>query len=258
MIYIDSKKRKLELIQEEYPDAFIFDVTSESEQPSGRTFSPFMPHYDSYGNLIPVPIPFTDPAKCTAACVEGVWQGLKVFKNEGVDFEAFRKDTGDDIKRNIRHTQEQLGHRKGAYGTEILGYFEARMLIYLPTYKWVLDNVPKVHDLIMRLGKYAKTHDVVLLDYSARLDYDRTEDVCDTTRPLSHAGLMKLYAEGNYPDPAKGLNGLKEMTKEQAEARHKEVEAKRNARRKAARQAAKAKATASADLFANLSTQDTK
>ena len=78
-----------------------------------------------------IPIPFTDGL--TATCVEAVWQGLKVFDGADVDFAAFRNDTMRDLKRTVRKYGMPKGHRKGAYGKELLGYFEARMLIYLPT-----------------------------------------------------------------------------------------------------------------------------
>lgn len=82
MIYIESKKRKLEKIKEEYPNAAILDITSNSETRYAKILSPFYPH----GNI---PIPFTDGLKAT--CVEAVWQGLKVFENAGVDFATFKK-----------------------------------------------------------------------------------------------------------------------------------------------------------------------
>lgn len=58
MIYIESRKRKLEKIKEEYPDAVILDITSNSETRYAKILSPFYPH----GNI---PIPFTDGLKAT-------------------------------------------------------------------------------------------------------------------------------------------------------------------------------------------------
>lgn len=89
MIYIESRKRKLEKIKEEYPDAVILDITSNSETRYAKILSPFYPH----GNI---PIPFTDGLKAT--CVEAVWQGLKVFEGVGVDFATFKNDTMRDLK----------------------------------------------------------------------------------------------------------------------------------------------------------------
>ena len=153
-----------------------------------------------------IPIPFTEGL--TATCVEAVWQGLKVFDGVDVDFATFRNDTMHDLKRTVRKYGMPKGHRKGVYGKELLGYFEARMLIYLPTYKWVLDNVPEVHHVVERIKEQSKIQDIVLLDYNTNIDFR------DASKPLSHAGLVKLYIEGNYPE---GIEGHQPMTKEELE-----------------------------------------
>ena len=184
MIYVENKKRKLENIQKEYPGAIILDITSASESNYAKWLSPFSPHYN-------IPIPF--PENLTATCVEAVWQGLKVFKNQDVDFDTFRNDTMKNLKRTVRRFGQPLGHRKGAYGKELLNYFDARMQIYLPTYKWVLDNVEKVHHVIERIAAKSKEQDIVLLDYNTNTDFR------DISKPISHAGLVKLYIEGKYP-----------------------------------------------------------
>ena len=91
----------------------------------------------------------------------------------------------------MRRFGKPLGHRKGVKGTELLGYIEARKQIYLPAYKWVLEN--KVANIIERLREASKTKTIVLLDYTTNCDID------DPTKPLSHAFLIKAYAEGLYP-----------------------------------------------------------
>lgn len=184
MIYIESKKRKLERIAAQYPGADIHDVTSSSESVSDKLLSPFYPH----GNI---PIPFTPDTY--AVCVEGIWQGLKVFESYDIDRSMFTNDTMKNLKRSARRFGRLMGHRKGIYGTELLNYFDARMQIYLPSYKWILDNVPRVHALIERIAESAKSHDIVFLDYNTNDDYR------DLSSPMSHAALLKLYIEGNYP-----------------------------------------------------------
>ena len=201
MIYIENKKRKLDKIQEQYPNADILDITSTSEEGYAKLLSPFYPH----GNI---PIPFTPGM--TATCVEAIWQGLKVFQTADVDIEMFKNDTMKGMKRTVRRFGLPLGHRKGVYGTELLNYFDARMLIYLPTYKWVLDNVPTVHNLVSRIAERAKTHDIVFLDYNTNIEFR------DVTAPMSHAGLVKLYIEGNYPNEK---DTYKPFTTEEAKAR---------------------------------------
>lgn len=184
MIYIENKKRKIERIQDEYPTAIILDITSTSDAKYAKWLSPFYPHYN-------VPIPFTEGLKAT--CVEAVWQGLKVFEGQDVDFSTFKNDTMKGLKRTVRKYGKPIGHRKGAYGKELMNYFDARMQIYLPTYKWVLDNIPYVHDTVEKIKAKSAEQDIVLLDYNTNIDFR------DTSKPLSHAGLVKLYIEDKYP-----------------------------------------------------------
>ncbi|MCS2716308.1 hypothetical protein NXW18_23505 [Bacteroides thetaiotaomicron] len=219
MIYIENKKRKVEKIQGEYPNAVILDITSNSETRYAKILSPFYPHRN-------IPIPFTEGLKAT--CVEAIWQGLKVFEDADVDFATFRNDTMRNLKRTVRKYGVPKGHRKGAYGKELLGYFEARMLIYLPTYKWVLDNVPEVHRVIERIKEQNKVQDIVLLDYNTNIDFR------DASKPLSHAGLVKLYIEGRYPD---SMDGYKPMSEEEIEAKRlREKETKKELKKKAKEQ----------------------
>ncbi len=184
MIIVENKRRKLERIQAEYPNADILDITSASKLRYAQILSPFYPHYN-------IPIPFSEGYYAT--CVEAIWQGLKVFQGADVDFEMFKNDTMKNLKRTVRSFGKPLGHRKGVYGTELLDYFSARMQIYLPSYKWVLENVREVNEVVMRIKERNLSHDIVLLDYNTNIDFR------DTSSPLSHAGLVKLYIEGNYP-----------------------------------------------------------
>lgn len=181
MIVIESKRRKRENILKKYPDAVIADVTSQATDGLVR-LSPFYPHGG-------IPVPFSEGY--TAMCVEGIWQGLKVFETMDVDVNMFANDTMKNIKRTVRRFGKPLGHRKGVKGTELLGYIEARKQIYLPAYKWVLEN--KVANIIERLREASKTKTIVLLDYTTNCDIDNPKT------PLSHAFLIKAYAEGLYP-----------------------------------------------------------
>lgn len=188
MIIIESKKKKPENILKKYPGAVLCDVTSKAKD-SLIKLSPFYPHGG-------IPVPFSDGY--TATCVEAVWQGLKVFENCDVDISMFRNDTMKNIKRTVRKYGAPLGHRKGVRGSELLGYLEARKQIYIPTYRWVLEN--KVYGIIERLRSAAKEKTIVLLDY------DTNSDVENLTKPLSHASLIKAYAEGIYPYEEHGLD----------------------------------------------------
>ena len=99
-----------------------------------------------------------------------------------------------NLKRTVKRFGKPLGHRKGITGKELLNYFDARMLIYLPSYKWVLENVDEVKNVILKIKERNETHDIVFLDYNTNIDFR------DISSPLSHAGLVKLYVEGNYPN----------------------------------------------------------
>ena len=181
MIIIESKRKKPATILKQYPDAILADVTSGSPNDL-KKLSPFFPHGG-------IPVPFSEGY--TATCVEAIWQGLKVFEGCDVDVEMFKNDTIKNIKRTVRRFGKPLGHRKGVNGTALLSYIEARKQIYIPTYKWVLEN--KVANIIDRLREASKTKTIVLLDY------DTNADVENAKKPLSHASLIKAYVEGIYP-----------------------------------------------------------
>ena len=195
MIVIESKRKKPVTILKKYPDAILADVTSGAKDGLVK-LSPFYPHYG-------IPVPFSEGY--TSTCVEAIWQGLKVFENCDVDVKMFQNDTMKGLKRTVRRFGKPLGHRKGVNGVELLGYIEARKQIYIPAYRWVLEN--KVAHIIERLKEASRTKTIVLLDY------DTNADVENAKRPLSHASLIKAYVEGIYPYGDKLIEKPKEKTK---------------------------------------------
>ncbi len=196
MILIESKRKKPENILKRYPGAILADVTSKAENGLVR-LSPFYPHGD-------IPVPFSEGV--TASCVEAIWQGLKVFEHSDIDVSLFSNTTMRGIKRTVRKYGKPLGHRKGVHGTELLGYIEARKQIYIPAYRWVLEN--KVSDIVERLREASKTKTIILLDY------DTNADVENPRRPLSHASLVKAFVEGIYPYGPYGENTDEEKPQE--------------------------------------------
>lgn len=196
MILIESHKKKPENILKKYPGAILADVTSKATD-SLVKLSPFYPHGG-------IPIPFSEGM--TATCVEAIWQGLKVFEDSDIDVLLFKNDTMKNIKRSVRKNGRPLGHRKGVKGTELLDYIEARKQIYIPTYRWMLEN--KVSSIIERMKEASKTKTIILLDYNTNQDVD------DASKPLSHAFLIKAYIEGIYPygDKVEDRNEKKELT----------------------------------------------
>lgn len=183
MIYIEHKRTKESTLRKKYgEDVVICDVTSQSTHPQLIKLSPFYPHGD-------IPVPFSEGY--TATCVEAVWQGLKVFENAGIDVGMFGNATMRNLKRTVRRFGKPLGHQRGVNGKELLSYEAARFEIYLPTYRWMLEH--KVPNIMHRLSEVKDEKTIVLLDYNTN------GDVYDLSKPLSHAALIKLYAEGRYP-----------------------------------------------------------
>jgi hypothetical protein len=66
----------------------------------------------------------------------------------------------------------------------LIDYVRARETIYIPTYNYVLRT--KLHSEIALLKGLIKEGQKIAL-----IDYDVNEDVQNTTKPLSHASLIK-------------------------------------------------------------------
>lgn len=117
-----------------------------------------------------------------AESVEGIWQGLKRFENEGVDGKRFKIKNMKNVKRSVTKDRGRvIGHQ---YGDELLDYVTSRKQIYLPTYEYMLKNYMK--DELIFLKQLAKENDNKLLF----IDYETNDDVENTKRPLSHASLV--------------------------------------------------------------------
>lgn len=180
MVIVQSRRRKKENIAKDFPGAIIVDVSSKGEDPMVK-FSPFYPIGD-------IPIPFSENKY--AQSVEGIWQGLKVFEEHDVDESNFEITAMKGLKRTVRRFGKPKGHRKGINGSDLLDYITARKLIYLPAYKWVLDN--RLQGEIVKLRKMGKGKTLVLLDYETNGVID------DPSKPLSHAQLVKMRIENNF------------------------------------------------------------
>ncbi len=181
-IIVESRRRKLENVERRWPEASIIDMTSKGEDPWVR-FSPFYPHGG-------IPIPNTPDQ--TAQSVEGLWQGLKVFEEEDIDPGRWAITNMTGIKRGGKISGSVRGHRFGVGNDILLGYREARFRIYLPAYKWVLENC--LTDEVEELRQSSLNGTLVLLDYETNLDPE------DLNRPLSHAGLIKCHIEEAWPE----------------------------------------------------------
>ena len=180
-IGIDSRRKKAWTVMKLWPGALLVDVTSKGPEPWVR-FSPFFPHGG-------IPIPNTPDQ--TAASVEGLWQGLKVFEKEDTDPATWAVTNMKNIKRSGKSRGAVRGHRFGATSDVLLGYRDARYRIYLPAYRWVLEN--RLTRELEQLREQAEQRPVVLLDYQTNANVD------DLSTPLSHAALVKWYLEDKWP-----------------------------------------------------------
>jgi hypothetical protein len=181
-VQVASRRRSAASLDKAYPGALIIDVTSRAAQPWIR-LSPFYPHGG-------IPVPFTPGV--TGQSVEGIWQSLKVFETADIDPAKLTVTTLKGLKRTVRRYGLVRGHRTGLNGDELLPYESARRLIYLPSYRWVLEN--RAEETICELKKLSEERDLVLLDYTTN------GDVTDLSTPLSHAALVRAYLTDSWPE----------------------------------------------------------
>lgn len=122
--------------------------------------------------------------------VEGLWEGLKVFQDEGIDITRM---TIINYKGLRRHLPNYKGHSAGvAPNSRLLPLVEARKKILLPSYKFVLDKYcGSALDSITKALKEGKK--VVILDKHA------PADIFNESKPVCFALLLKKYLLGKYP-----------------------------------------------------------
>lgn len=182
-ILVLNRRCQIARLMERYPGYRVLDLTKNSPDEGMARFSPFYPHGG-------IPVPFSN---LVSESVEGIWQGLKVFRRrdgsvEDTDESCFANRTMKHLKRSLRAKGRLccLGHRRVSEG-DVLGYVEARKLIYLPSYRYVLNHhLQKEVQTVMAVWQNAP---LILLDYTTNTDIDNPR------KPLSHAGLVMLYLQ---------------------------------------------------------------
>ena len=142
----------------------VIDVSSKGAQPYNQ-LSPMYPH----GGLRVPGMSYT-----FADSVEGIWQGLKVFKSKGVDTSRF---VGPGKKR----PGKPQGHQ---YQDRLLGYREARYKIYKPLYSDMVKTKATSIAQKMVLDMYNNPRTVYVHDYESNPDID------DLSKPFAHASLL--------------------------------------------------------------------
>lgn len=158
MIVLESKRENLQKIVEMNPEVIIADVTINSSNALRRLSPSF-----EWGGIL---VPYTDNLEYVPS-VETVWNELRITKN-GTD-----------------------GFRRGFYDHVIFDYIEARKKIFIPTYRWMLEN--KAAEIIKRMRDANRDKTIVLYDGVDNYDIE------NPSNPLSYAYLVKAYVEGLAP-----------------------------------------------------------
>jgi len=131
-------------------DATVIDVNPPEARSRGIRFSPFYPHGG-------IPVPCSPERRRHLARTEGLClPGMSIHPS--LPTQPMR-----GLKRSTRQLGAVLGHRAGLRGDQLLTYAEARRLIYLPTYRWVLDH--RLQDELAELRRLGAAQLVLLLDY---------------------------------------------------------------------------------------------
>jgi hypothetical protein len=178
MFYFTTRKARATLQQQ---GKRVIDVSSRAPLPYCY-LSLFYPH----GNI---PIPGM-PGK-TADAVEGIWQGLKVFQGH-IDESYFRG-------RGKKRRGKPEGHR---YEGKVIDYLQARQLIYVPSYHWMVYHAPHVLGTALMLLEEGWYQDLFFHDFETNPRID------DLSRPLAHAAVLVELLNENlnvlvcyYADP---------------------------------------------------------
>lgn len=151
----------------------LIDVTSLSQVEWHLKFSPFYPH----GNI---PIPGLEDR--VSASVEGVFEGLKVFERQGVDYTKFDITSMKLIRRKPNYSSGRvLGYQ---YGDTLLESVEARKKIYVHTYNYVLTKFLQVE--LNKLKEMIESGQCI-----AFLDFYTNEDINNLEWRMSHSILIK-------------------------------------------------------------------
>ncbi len=144
----------------------VIDVSSYAEPPYCK-LSPMWVHGG-------IPVPGTRGE--TSDTVEGVWQGLKIIRGQT----APRYFRGPGAKRGGKPS----GH---LFGTKQLAITDARRLIYIPTYEWMLENRISP-ELIQQFIDTAFAGTVQYIH-----DVGDNGDPNDANQPLAHAAVLVRY-----------------------------------------------------------------
>lgn len=125
-------------------------------------------------------IPVPGLAGVTSKTVEGIWEGLKRFENEGENLALLETD-----KPKKRKLTDAGGKFLGwAYGSETLkDEIEARQKIFIPAYTWMVKNSPEARAKFDALVDLARKNTLHVYD---NIENSDSHD----PRPYSYAALL--------------------------------------------------------------------
>ena len=138
---VANRRRTATAIRAAHPGALVIDVSPKGTGLWTR-LSPYYPHGG-------IPVPLSPGA--VGQSVEGVWQALKVFARDDVDRRKLLVTEAKGLKRTVRRNGAVLGYRAGLDADTLLDHEQARRRIYLPAYRWTLENAAA--DLIAKLAQ---------------------------------------------------------------------------------------------------------
>lgn len=190
---IEVKNKRCKQSSDNNKKVVVVDVTSKSNS-QHVCFSPFHPYQDVESGLPYFKVPGSSRRGGKGErsfTVEGIWQGLKVFENEGIDRKKFTITNSHGIKRSSTRSKHRRGPVRGHQffkgeneEEQLLDYVAARKQIYIPAYNQLLEH-PVAKKALDELFQLHLESDLILLDYTTN------EDINNTRVPLSHASLVK-------------------------------------------------------------------
>jgi hypothetical protein len=166
-------KKAIEKLKE---TSVIVDVSTSSQDPIWSKLAPNYPH----GN-----IPIPGMPGVMSLTVDGVYEGLKTFKDgSGIDASKFRAKSTGKIMRTKRTHGEIAAFKYGDQA--IYDEVAARRHIYVPTYRWMLDNIVR-SELLMLAEQAMLGKKIVLVDMSI------SHDIEDLDKRFSHAVMIRAW-----------------------------------------------------------------
>lgn len=173
--------------------ALILNVTSQSDSPTLRKFSPFF--------LGPVTVP--DFGLCHN--LENAWQYSKVYPEHVDDAGELRDEWFAWSARGFRNKQAvRYPMGKGAiphysfWDNKFLPYVPARKEIYLKNYAWLVQMLPEFFELKEFIA--AAHTDVYLWDFDGNNHIPKgisfADIVEDESRPMGHSNVLHAVLTG--------------------------------------------------------------